>query len=109
LHPIGKRAKDAETRTRQTDFQFDEYMRFSFNHSEHPETALSVGGMCAPHLSYLTLVSPTAVFYFFTAAAFFLVARLLSSRSDRESAALNGYRRTDCWPVVLRVTSTRRF
>jgi len=56
-----------------------------------------------------TLVSSTAVDHFAAAAAFFLVARFLSSRRVRESAALNGYRRTDSWPVVLRTTSTRRF
>ncbi len=42
-------------------------------------------------------------------AAFFLDVRFRSSRRVSESAALNGYRRTDCCPVVLKVTSTRRF
>ena len=55
------------------------------------------------------LPAPAVDLPYFLAAAFLWGAGAFSLSRVRASAALNGYRRTDCCPVVLKVTSTRRF
>src|ERR1700722_8826850 len=52
------------------------------------------------------LYSGYRFFCFLTACGSFSPPFVLISA--RASLVLNGYLRTDCWPVVLRVTSTRR-